>query len=87
MASKKSGEGNTPIMNLALIAWIVCAFYGYSHGGWPGAGAAAFVAFTGVHLAFATLALAIRVTAGAVVVILMLASLQNRIEWLSELTR
>ena len=67
------------------LAALVCAAFGYDQGGWPGALIAAVVAFGGVHLAFAAVALALRLAAGAVVLLLVLVALKNRWDWLTAL--
>jgi len=82
-----SGSGKDAIRGLAIIAAIICAFAGYAHGEWIGAATAAVVAYGGIYIAFAALAWAIRVAAGAVVLILLLAALADRWAYIEGLFR
>lgn len=70
---------------LGGIAGIICAFAGYDQGGWIGAIIAAVFAFGGVHLMFAAVNLAFRLAIGAVILIVILAALGNRAQWLAGL--
>lgn len=79
--SKSSGVDDAA-NTLGIIAAIFCAFLGYSHGEWPGAVVAAIVAYGGVRLAFAAVGLALRLMAGGLVLLLMVAALKNRWDWL-----
>ena len=67
------------------LAAVICASFGFDQGGWPGALIAAVVAFGGVHLVFAAVAIVLRLAAGAVVLLLTLAALKNRLDWLAGL--
>ena len=85
MSAGKETTATDVANGLGALAAIICAFLGYAHGEWPGAIAAAVVAFGGVHLAFAAIAIALRLAAGAVVLLLVLAALKNRWDWLAGL--
>ena len=85
MAQQKTSGATEAANGLGLLAAIICAFFGFEQGGWPGALIAAAFAFGGVHLAFAAVALALRLAAAGVVLLLMLLALHNRWQWLSGL--
>ena len=68
-------------------AAVLCAFLGYDHGGWPIAALAAVVAFGGVHLAFTAIAIGWRFLVTGVVLLLILAALKNRWDWLMSLAQ
>ena len=70
---------------LGAIAGIICAFAGYDQGGWIGAIIAAVLAFGGVHLMFAAIGLAFRLAIGAAILLVILAVLGNRFQWLAGL--
>ena len=72
---------------LGAIAAVLCSFLGYDHGGWPIAVLAAIIAFGGVHLAFTAIALAWRVAVAGFVLLLILAALKNRWDWLTGLAQ
>ena len=71
--------------SLGGLAAFFCAFAGYDQGGWPGALIAAALAFGGVHLMFAAISLAFRLAIGAVILLVILAALGNRAQWLAGL--
>ena len=81
-----SAEGSTSARDwansLGAFAGIICAFAGYDQGGWIGAIIAAVAAFGGVHLMFAAIGLAFRLAIGAVILLVILATLGNRAQWL-----
>lgn len=83
--SDASKSDSDPRFVLALIAAVVCAFAGYDYGQWPGAIAAAVVAFGGVYMLFAAILLGIKLAVGGVVLLLMITALKNRWDWLSGL--
>jgi hypothetical protein len=70
------------MQSLAAIAAVICSFLGYSHGGWGGAAAAFALAYGGVLLLFTAIDLAWRLAVGAVVLIMILAALKNRLDWI-----
>ncbi len=72
---------------LAVLAAFVSSFFGYEHGGWPGAFTAAIMAFGGVHLTFAAIAIAWRILVGGLLLLLVLASLKSRWDWLASLAQ
>lgn len=82
----QGGEQNSDpselVNGLASGAAILCAFLGYSHGGWVGAIIAAFMAFGGVWLAFHAISLAWRIILMSAVLLMILAALFNRWHWL-----
>ena len=81
--SQDSDSG--PQFSLAVIAAIICAFAGYDAGQWPGAFAAAAVAFGGVYALFAAIVIGLKLVIGGVVFVVIVASLKNRWDWLSGL--
>jgi hypothetical protein len=80
--SDQKKDDNDPRPALATIAAIICSFAGYDVGQWPGAIAAAVVAFGGVYMLFAAIVLGIRLAIGAAILLVMVVALQNRWEWL-----
>lgn len=54
---------------LGAVAGIICAFAGYAQGGWVGA-------------VFAAVGLAIRLAVGGIILLVILAVLANRAEWI-----
>lgn len=85
MSTEKKTTATEAANWLGALAALICGAFGYDQGEWPGALAAAAVAFGGVHLAFAAVALAFRLAAVAVVLLLMLVALKNRWDWLTSL--
>ena len=85
MSEKKTSSPRDAANGVGVIAGIICAFAGYDQGGWIGAIIAAAVAFGGVHLMFAAIGLALRLAIGAVILLVILAALGNRVEWLARL--
>lgn len=84
MLTAKKSEGD-PRFVIASIAAVICGFAGYDVGQWPGAIAAAVVAFGGIYLLFAAIVLGLKLAVGGVVLLLMIAALKNRWDWLSGL--
>lgn len=83
MSDAKKSEGD-PRFVIALIAAVICAFAGYDVGQWPGALTAAAVAFGGIYMLFAAIVLGLKLAVGGVVLLLMIAALKNRWDWLVE---
>ena len=83
MSKQEKADPKGAANALGLIAAVLCAFLGYDYGGWPIAVLAAAVAFGGVHLAFAAIAIAWRLVIGGLVLLLILAALKNRWDWLA----
>ncbi|EKE68471.1 hypothetical protein [Oceanibaculum indicum] len=81
--SQSSGSDDNPVAGIAVVAAIICFFLGFDKGGLGGGVAAAVVAFGGVFMAFAAIGLALRLIAGGVVLLLVLAALKNRWDWLA----
>ena len=81
-ANKKTTATDAANWGGALAA-VICASFGFDQGGWPGAAIAAVIAFGGVHLAFAAVAIVLRLAAGVIVLLLTLVALKSRLEWLA----
>jgi hypothetical protein len=87
MSEEKKAETSEIVNGLGVLAAIICSFLGYAHGQWVGAIVAAGVAYGGVWLAFHAINLALRITVMGAVLILILASLKNRWDWLAGLVQ
>jgi len=80
--SENTRNSSDPRPTIAAIAAIICAFGGYDVGQWPGAVAAAVVAFGGVYMLFAAILLGIKLAIGGIVFLMLVLALKNRWDWL-----
>jgi hypothetical protein len=84
MAEKQSSVGDAA-NGLGILAAIICFFIGFDKGAWVGGFITAAVAYGGVRLAFVAVSLLWRWLIISAVLLLLLASLVNRWNWLAGL--
>jgi hypothetical protein len=78
-------EGSGGVQGLASIAAIVCAFVGFSKGGWGGALLAAVMAYGGVILLVHAIGIALSIAALGGVLFIIVLILKSRWEWFERL--
>ena len=80
-----NGDGPGLASGIGFVAALICFPLGLEAGGWPGGLIASAMAFGGVHLVFAAVALALRIIVALVILGMTVISIQRRIAWLANL--
>ena len=84
-SNSDNGDGPGLASGIGFVAALICFPLGLEAGGWPGGLIASAMAFGGVHLVFAAVALALRIIVALVILGMTVISIQGRIAWLANL--